>query len=196
MNLRSAPTRRPSRGVPVILLSLVLLLVTAVTLRASNALFTATTTNDTNTFSTGSVALSDNDAGAALFTVSGLKPGSTGSACIRVTYSGTLPASVKLYGTGLTATNSLDQYITLVVDEGTNSTGSAGACGTWSGSTTVSTTTLTAFPTTYGGGAGTWAPSGAATKDYRFTYTMSAAAPNTVMNSTASVTFVWEAQNT
>ena len=170
--------------------------------QASNAAFTATTSDGVNTFSAGTVALNDNDLGAALFNASNLKPGSTGTACIRVTYSGTLAAGVRLYASGASATNGLDTYLTVTVDEGTNSSGTAGACGTWTSATGgagISTSTLNAFTTartTYATGAGTWNPGGAATKDYQITYTLSAAAPNTVQGGTAQVSFVWEAQNT
>ena len=63
--------------------------------QASNAAFTATTNDGVNSFAAGTVALSDNDLGTALFSATNLKPGSTGQACIRVTYSGTLAAGVR-----------------------------------------------------------------------------------------------------
>src|SRR3712207_7319239 len=42
-------------------------------------------------------SLSDDDSGSAMFTATGLKPGSTGTKCIQVTYGGSLAAAVKLY---------------------------------------------------------------------------------------------------
>ena len=170
--------------------------------QASNAAFTATTSDGVNSFAAGTVALSDNDLGTALFSATNLKPGSTGQACIRVTYSGTLAAGVRLYAQSASASNGLDTYLTLTVDEGTNSTVTAGTCGTWTSATGgggISTSTLNAFTTartTYGSGAGTWNPPSGATKDYQFTYTLSAAAPNSAQGGTAQVTFAWEAQNT
>jgi hypothetical protein len=170
--------------------------------QASNAAFTATTSDGVNTFSAGTVALTDNDTGTALFNASNLKPGSTGTACIRVTYSGSLTAGVRLYATGASGTNGLDTNLTLTVDEGTNSSGTAGTCGTWTtgtggaGISTSSLNTFTGTRTSYATGAGTWNPAGPATKDYQITYTLSALAPNTVQGGTAQVTFVWEAQNT
>ena len=66
--------------------------------------FTATTQNDNNTIQSGSVALGDTDSvgGAAgvLYSATNQKPGSANgpaAKCIRVSYSGTLTAAVKLY---------------------------------------------------------------------------------------------------
>lgn len=67
-----------------------LLLVTGMVWRVSSAAFTATTANGANSWATGTVALSDSADGTAMFTVSGIKPGETGTACIDVTYDGTL----------------------------------------------------------------------------------------------------------
>src|SRR5919205_1280896 len=61
--------------------------------------FTATTANSGNTFAAGTVAIGDNDAAGAMFSLSGLKPGDSDAGCIQVTYTGSLAANVKLYGT-------------------------------------------------------------------------------------------------
>jgi len=167
--------------------------------QASYSAFSATTTNPTNNWSTGSVVLSDDDTNQAMFNASALAPGSTASKCIVVTYSGSLTSSVKLYGTGKTATNSLDTYLDLVVEQGTggtfaNCTGfvvTAGAANTFTG-------TLASFATAYsnfGNGFGTYAPTGASTKVYKITYTVNAAIPNSAQGSTASMGLTWEAQN-
>ena len=59
--------------------------------------FSSTTDNPGNTIATGSVAISDNDGGVSkLIEISGAKPGTDYDRCIRVTYTGTLPADVKL----------------------------------------------------------------------------------------------------
>src|SRR5712691_2362219 len=59
--------------------------------------FSSTTSNSNNQFASGAVILSDNDAGAAMYSVSGKKPGDSVQACITLTYTGTLAADVKLY---------------------------------------------------------------------------------------------------
>src|SRR5215210_6519623 len=71
--------------------------------------FSATTQNAGNEISTGTVAISDNDLGSALYNITGAKPGDTVSRCIRTTYTGSLPADVHLYTTS--PPGALAQYV-------------------------------------------------------------------------------------
>lgn len=80
------------------------------------AAYTATTMNNGNVIEAGSVSLSDNGDGSSLMTLSGAVPGNTTSACIRVTYDGSLPSTVRLHGT--TTGSGLDQYLNLTVTRG------------------------------------------------------------------------------
>ena len=80
-------------------------------------LFSATTQNAGNEISTGSVALSDNDNGSAMFNVTNAKPGDSWTRCIKVTYGGSLPADVHLYlkeGSG-----PLGQHLSMRMRQGT-----------------------------------------------------------------------------
>lgn len=166
--------------------------------QASNAAFTSTTANGANSFSTGSVVISSNP-GSALFNLTGLKPGDTGAACITVTYSGSLAANVRLYATSPSTTNSLSSYITLQIEQSSgNSTITAPACTSFSTAGNIYNSTMDSFGSTYtnfGGGIAAWSPTGASSRDYRITYTLSGSAPNTTQSSSAAVTFTWEAQN-
>jgi hypothetical protein len=191
--VRNDSSRRRSSA--PLLIALGLVVASLVTWRTSSALFTATTANGSNSFGTGSVAVSDNDTGTSLFTVTGMKPGSTGSACIKVSYTGTLASTIKVYGTSESATNALDTYLTISIEEGSTAVTTFPSCTGFVTSSTVFNNTLNTIGGTFAAGYGTWAPSGSASKDYRITYTLSAAAPNSTMSSTASVTFTWEAQN-
>ena len=56
--------------------------------QSSYSAFSATTSNPTNNWSAGTVALSDDDSNTAMFTASNLKPGATGTKCIAVTSTG------------------------------------------------------------------------------------------------------------
>lgn len=170
--------------------------------QASFAAFSATTASPTSNWSAGTVALADDDSNTALFTASNLKPGDTGTKCITVTSSGSLPAAVKLYGTSAATTNSLSANITLAVVQGTG--GSYANC---TGFTPLSTGSslyggsLAGFAssaTNFATGLGTWAPTGSAaeTRTYKFTYTLDAAAPNSSQGGTAAIGFTWESQNT
>lgn len=67
-----------------------------------------------------------------MFNATLLKPGSTNSKCILVTYGGAVASTVELFGTGKTATNALDTYVTLTVEQGTGAThADCGAVREW-----------------------------------------------------------------
>jgi hypothetical protein len=84
------------------------------------SMFTATDDAGTNSFATGTVVLGDNDGSTAILGISGGLPGAFDEGCITIDYSGTLPATVKLYGTQTAAsTPSLAQYLDLRITRGT-----------------------------------------------------------------------------
>jgi hypothetical protein len=82
--------------------------------------FSSQTSNPGNNFSAGTVNISDNDAGAAAYNVSGGKPGSTQSECARVVYTGSLDSVVHLYTPD--AIGSLGPYVNLTITPGTQAT--------------------------------------------------------------------------
>src|SRR5690348_9808032 len=111
---------RAPRVAPVMGVLLGIMLTGGVVWHGSHAAFSGTTTNGPNTWAAGSVRFGPNNPVSAAVNVTGLQPGSTGAACVALTYTGTLSAPVKLYlrdadlsGTGLGA------YLTLQVQEGT-----------------------------------------------------------------------------
>ncbi len=187
-------------------------------LAGSYAAFSSTTANANNNWSAGTVAISDDDTGSAMFTtgavgtgqVSGtLKPGQTIANCVRVTYNGSLPSTVKLYasspitetapnGTGLLA------YLHIRVEEGT--AGDFG-CANFAGASTIwdssihpgaASDLLGVFPTSYAGGisSGLASWSSGTYRVYRFTMTLDSSVPDTSQGATATATFNWQAQNT
>ncbi len=89
-------------------------------------LFSATTQNAGNEISSGTVALSDNDAGSALVNITGATPGDSWTQCIKVTYNGTLPADVRFYVTG--AAGSLAPYMHLNLVQGNQTGGTFPNC--------------------------------------------------------------------
>ena len=113
--------------------------------------FSSSTQNSGNNFDAGTVYISDNDAGSALYNVTNRKPGDTVTSCILVTYGGTLASDVHLYTPS--TINAVGQYINLTIEKGT-STG-AGAfpnCGTFTPDTTGGTVyngTLSGFATAH-----------------------------------------------
>ena len=80
------------------------------------AAYTATTSSSGNSIEAGSVKLSDNGDGTSMMSLSAAVPGDTAGACIKVTYEGSLPATVRLHGT--TTGTGLDQYLDLKVTRG------------------------------------------------------------------------------
>jgi hypothetical protein len=83
------------------------------------AAFTATNANSGDLIGSGSVKLRDNGDGSSMLSLSSAVPGDTTSACIKVTYDGSLPATVRLHGT--TTGSGLDPYLDLKVTRGTYS---------------------------------------------------------------------------
>lgn len=201
-SLRSEPglvvpvrRRRRRSGWAALPIVVGLVAASAVVWQRSEAAFTGTTTNPSNTWSVGTVSLADDDAAAAMFDVSGLFPGSTGERCITVTYGGSIASAVRLYVPAATGTTIL-QYLDLVVDEGTG--GSFADCAGFSSTSTVFTGSLATAASshaTYADGWGSWSPTGAGqTRTYRISYTLAAATPDTEQGLTATATFQWEAR--
>jgi hypothetical protein len=175
--------------------------------QASYAAFSSTTANPNNTFSAGSVTLTDDhQPSTVMFNAGGLRPGSTGSGCIKVTYNGTIASAVKMYvksGDLTNTTGDLSPYLTLQVAEGT---GNAADCSDFAGGSNIynptgsggTTFTLADFATnksTYASGVSAWTPSAAgSTKTYKVTYWLQDI--NAAQGKNNTVKFTWEAQNT
>jgi hypothetical protein len=173
--------------------------------QSSYAAFSATTSNAGNTLTAGTVKLTDSANGTAMLNTTGLKPGSTGTACIKLTYGGSLAAATKLYvGSGdLTTTtpSNLAPYLTLKVDEGTGvdplCTDFVSSTNIYNPTSAVTSTlaTFAAASTNFATGVGAWAPAGSgAVKTYRFSWTVQDT--NAAQGLNATVKFTWEAQNT
>jgi hypothetical protein len=168
---------------------------------ASYSAFSATATNPTSNWSSGTVALSDDDTNTALFTAANLKPGATGTKCIAVTSTGSLPSTVKLYGTSAATTNALSSYLNLTITQGTG--GTFGSCTGYTPLATGSSVfagTLAGFAGTstgFASGLGSWTPTGTGseTRVFQLTYTIDSAVPNSAQGGTAALGFTWEAQN-
>ena len=174
--------------------------------------FTATRGAGSNSFATGTVVIGDNDGSTAMLAISGGMPAAFDEGCITVDYSGTLPATVKLYGSQTAAsTPSLAQYLDLRITRGTfSSAPSFDACGTFTpdatdylgaGSGVIYNGTLAAFDSAHTGFAnGLTDPSGtpevwttSETHVYRVRVTVQN--NNAAAGLNVTHTFTWEAQN-
>ncbi|NII52036.1 hypothetical protein [Frigoribacterium endophyticum] len=197
-------TPRAARLAAVIGVPLALVASGLVVSNASYSAFSAQTSNPTSNWTTGSVKLTDNDADVALFTAVNLKPGSTGTNCITVTSTGSLPSTVKLYGTGaVNVSNDLGVKTTLKIEQGTGTCQAFVAAGTGG---TVYDGTLAAFQTarsSYANGADAWVTTGnptgadatAENRLYKFTYTVAPDLLNASQGLNVKQGFTWEAQN-
>lgn len=188
--------RRPGRGAGVLVAGLAALVCSSVLVwHDAGATWSASTGDAGDSWAAGTVSLSDDDNGSALFAAANLKPGSTGQQCITVTATGTLPAAVRLYAVGATSTNGLAAQLAVTVSWGGG--GSYGSCAgfvqqgvLWSGS-------MATFPaTSFATGLGSWTTTGVPgeSRVYRVAWTLSSTAPDSVQGGTASAAFTWEAQ--
>lgn len=166
-------------------------------------LFSATTQNAGNEISSGTVELSDNDSGAALYNATGLRPGDSLSRCIKTTYTGSLPALVRLYSPS--TPGPLAQYIDLTITQGTQASSTFPSCTGFNpdATGTIFTGTLQSFEqtrTSYANGVAT-VPIGKSAWSsgevlvYRVQTTLQASAPNSTQGWSSGVhSFIWEAR--
>jgi hypothetical protein len=167
----------------------------------SYSAFTATTGNTGNAIATGTVSLSDSDgATGQLYSVTGNAPGASSTPrCLRVTYNGSLAATVKLYRAGSLSSGS--DYA-LRVERGSGLTGPAADmnCTGFTTAAEIYNGDLASLGTAYAGGVdakgSSWSTGN--TVDYRFTITTkddTTANAHTGDHTTGSHDFVWEAQS-
>lgn len=210
----SPGTQRGSRKRRVAV-PLVLLAAAGLGARGTFSAFSSTTANSNNTYTAGTVYISDNDANTFLYQETGRAPGQTTTRCLTVTYTGTLPASVRIHTTDVMADlGPLAPYVDLTITPGTfsgtppafPSCGGAGDFVPAAGGA-IYTGTLYNFLDTYRGFAGGLAtlPEGKTswtTNDtvvYRVTATLqdnnAANGGSTGSLSTDAHSFTWQAQN-
>jgi hypothetical protein len=170
--------------------------------------FAQTTANPSNSFSAGTVAISDNDAGTTL-SIPALSPGASSSGCIKVTYTGSLASAVRMYAS---TTGSLAQYLNLTITRGTQTSPTFPSCTGFSadsanyvgaGAGVMYSGTLSNLASTYTnfasglvdapGSPQTWS-SGSA-HSYMLTVSLPAGAPSAAQGLSSTATFTWEARN-
>lgn len=169
------------------------------------AAFSSTTTNPDNRFDAGSVALSDNDGGTALLSLSGAVPGDSNTRCITVTYNGSLAAAVRLYGT---VSGSLPSYLQLTVTRGTDPAPSFASCSGFTadssdyigaGPGVIYSGSLASFPSSFASGIVDPAPGAPATwttsEAHTYQFTVSLNNDPAAQGLSGSASFTWEARN-
>jgi len=183
-------------------------LVAALAIGVTFAKFSNTTSNPGDSFATGTVTITDNDAGGTMLSMSSGKPGQasgTTTGCIKVTYTGSLDSSVRLYGT---VSGSLAAYLQLTVTRGTDSAPSFASCTNFfadgtnyigQGAGVIYSGLLNAYPANYSSGIvdptsgspATWSTN--TSHSYKFVVSLNNN-PN-AQGLSATGTFTWEARN-
>jgi hypothetical protein len=172
--------------------------------QGSQAAFTATTRNAGNSWSTGSVFLTDDDLGAAAFTVENIVPGQTGEKCIVVTANSDVAGEVRPYSENLIIANGLEGGIFLKLEQGSG--GSFNDCtGFTPTGTAIPEQTLATMAATnhdYATGGTPWQTAGTAgeTRSYRATWRFDTAAMtqeqiNALQGARVGLDLVWELQS-
>ena len=170
--------------------------------RATFAAFSVTTQNPNDSYVAGNVSIADNDAGTLMWDVANQLPTSAAIVrCIRVTYTGSLVAGVRLYTT--TPASPLDPYLNITVEKGSMPVGTVfpnctgftseatispiGALGAFKTARTVWANGVAAFP----GAQTAWNPNDSLV--YRFTLQVQNSVAAQGLTGMAGIT--WEAQN-
>lgn len=182
----------------------VILLAALVSETATYAMFNAKTTSNANGFATGTVVLSDNDAGGMMISLSNARPSASSNGCIAVASTGSLDSSVRLYAT---VGGTLAPYLNLTVTRGTMASPSFPGCAGFAadgtnylgaGAGVVFTGTLSAYPTDWAAGivdapgsSETWTTN--EVHVYRIAITL--ANNPAAQGLSSSATFTWEARN-
>jgi hypothetical protein len=159
--------------------------------------FADTTGRASNSFAGGTVTLSSNSAATPVYALTSRSPGDTGERCVRVSYSGSLPATVRLYRGAFSAGTGLDAYISLTVVRGT---GSQTDCSDFAAAASVYSGTLTALPSSWSSGLALTNASGSSgwSQGDAVTYRITATLQNDVRAqglATGAHAFTWEARN-
>lgn len=197
------PSRRARRIGTAVATPIAIVAAAAMVWQSSYSAFSGTTRNSGNNWSTGSVALTDDDAGAARFQATNLVPGATDTKCITVTANASVPGTIKAYAVNpVTSAAKLEDHIKVVVDYG-----NGGGFSSCTGFTKVgnsipemSLSTLAAF-NNYANGAGNWAVgAGTSSRTYQVTWTFDAAGLTQaqldgLQGSQTGIDFQWELQS-
>ena len=172
---------------------------------ASWSAFSGTTSNSGNSFAAGTVSISDNDSGGTMLSLTNALPGASTTGCIKVSYSGSLSADVKLWGT---VSGALGPYLTLKVTRGTD-TGTFPTCSFTAdtrdyigqGAGVIYNGNLSSYPSSYAAGltdpenatGGTESWTNPETHAYKLEVTLQN--DSAAQGQSATASFTWEARN-
>jgi hypothetical protein len=178
--------------------------------QGSYSAFTATTQNNADVWTAGTMTLTNNGGGAAYaatttatFNEVNLKPGSSATKCITVKSTGSTAGALKFYESALAdSAPSLGAQIQVTIDAAPVAVDVLSACAGFPavGLTNIATgVALTALPTTYAGAVPSVAVAGGTQLvAYRIAYTFASTGTNpgdnALQGKTVTAGFTWELQ--
>ena len=160
----------------------------------SNAAFTGATANPGNSWTSGTVALT-NDHGSALFSAVNVVPGYTESHCITVSSTANAQTALQFYAEQTANTKQLAENIDLTVQAGSGGTDGVSSCTGFVQAQELFTGKLSGLAAangTLGTALNVTAPLAAAgSQQFKITASLPASTPNAQQGGTAGVTFNW-----
>jgi Camelysin metallo-endopeptidase len=153
--------------------------------------FTDTTGSTGSTFSSGTVHITDDDAGSALFALTGMVPGVSSVKCINVTNAGDVPFSNVALSAATSGT--LAGALQVTIDKGTGATG--GASNFVQGTAGIVSGLLSALPSAGAPQNDAAAWNAGDTRSYRVTVKLDPLAANSFQGKTASLDLTWTASS-
>lgn len=172
------PSPRATKVLAAVVTPVAVLAAGGLVYQASYAAFTGQTRSSGNDFSTGSVALTDDDNGAARFQVTNLKPGQSDSQCIKVTANASVPGTVKGYAVNpIPSPQGLEDHLKFTVKEGTGGTFADCTGFTPQGTVFADLALSTLFQTnSYASAVGGWSvPAGTSSRTYQISWSFDTA---------------------
>lgn len=199
-----SPSKKTTQILATLATPIAIVAVGASVYQASSAAFTGQTRNSGNEWATGSVKLTDDDAGAARFRVANMLPGDTQTKCITVTADASVDSTVKGYAVNpVTSTAGLENKVLVTISSGTG--GSFADCTGFTavGAPHVVDAPLSAIAqvNTYETGFGGWAVApGVSSKTYQMTWRfdtdgMTQAQIDSMQGAKTGIDMQWEMQS-
>lgn len=166
----------------------------------TQAAISDTTDNPGNQFNAGAIDLVDNDGGSYMYQVNNVQPGDSESRCIKVTYTGTLDSTVKVFMD--TPIDGLGPYVDMTIDAGTQTSSSFPDCTGFVAAGNVYTGTLADFQTQHPDAANgaAYSPNGLApwtdgdSVVYRVTLTLQNTARQPGEDFSGTHAYTWQAE--
>jgi hypothetical protein len=151
--------------------------------------FSSTTASGGNSMQAGTVSIADDHTAASMLALTNAKPGDTTTGCIKVSYTGSLPSTVRMYAA---PTGALAPYLNVTIKRGTG--GSYPSCTGFTPETTTYTGALSALPSSWAAAPAEQWTQGEA-HSYQVAVTLDPNAPASAQGTSAGVSFTWEARN-